>query len=824
MLRKTLLIILSILAAVTPGLNAAEFSGSWTLYPTIADNFSDVVETPSKIYLLSGSSLMHQSTDDNEFYVYGSDRLSENTGIRFIRYNATGKYLLVIYKNGNIDMLYDDGSVYNLPEVKNAVLTTTHGITDVAFHNGRIYLSTDFGLVVYDDKKREVVESGIYNIPMLKVFVMSGHIVLVSNPDNNHMVFWAAPLEGRHQDFARFKQNGQCWTSNKLFYDIYQLTDNTLIYTHINGNLSGRVIDFETGTDSPLGGLPSVQPASLSATDNGAMYTLKNGSLYFIEGTDISAPVNMPEDCSSVFSSKGTPSSVWVNSADGTLTQYNLSGSQPVQLLNIVQPNGFTCIEPVNFRWSSDGSRLLISNRTANYDYQYPGDNWDVPLYVDQIRDGKISDVAVHNAAQNASSGITYYSYDASTGRLNSSLVAHPDPDDPDIYYVANNRWGVGVVKDNSLLTAFTPKNTPMLATTPTNVGRNPRIMDVTTDNDGNLWIANGYAEGSQSSFSILPAEKRRGDLSKIQKSDWLSVPAFFSGEEAFARQASMLFLKKHPRYSIFNLGNPNEGIYICDNNGTPLNFTDDRRICYKQWTDTEGNTISPYRILSQTEDADGKIWFASDQGLFIIENITKAFDADFRVRRPIVPRNDGTIYGDYLLSTELIYDISVDPSNRKWIAAATSGVHLVSPDGTQIIANYTTDNSPLPSNIVEGVSCDPHSNIVYFGTPYGVASFLSDSSPAADDYSDVYAYPNPVRPEYTGWITIKGLMDNSLVKIADMAGNVFFQGRSEGGMISWDGCDADGRRVRSGVYLVLASQGNDNGSSGVVTKIMVVN
>ena len=80
------------------------------------------------------------------------------------------------------------------------------------------------------------------------------------------------------------------------------------------------------------------------------------------------------------------------------------------------------------------------------------------------------------------------------------------------------------------------------------------------------------------------------------------------------------------------------------------------------------------------------------------------------------------------------------------------------------------------------------------------------------------------MRPESTGWTTVKGLMDNTLVKVADIAGNVFFQGRSEGGMISWDGCDADGRRVRSGIYLVLASQGDDSGSSGVVTKIMVVN
>ncbi len=82
---------------------------------------------------------------------------------------------------------------------------------------------------------------------------------------------------------------------------------------------------------------------------------------------------------------------------------------------------------------------------------------------------------------------------------------------------------------------------------------------------------------------------------------------------------------------------------------------------------------------------------------------------------------------------------------------------------------------------------------------------------------------PNPVRPDYSGWITISGLMENSLVKIADTAGNVICTGRSEGGNFSWDGCDSTGRRVRTGVYYVLASQ-NQQGNSGIVAKFMVVN
>ena len=181
--------------------------------------------------------------------------------------------------------------------------------------------------------------------------------------------------------------------------------------------------------------------------------------------------------------------------------------------------------------------------------------------------------------------------------------------------------------------------------------------------------------------------------------------------------------------------------------------------------------------------------------------------------------------YADYLIDGESVLCIAVDPSDRKWIGTATSGVYLVSEDGSQILEHFTVENSYLPTNKIGAILCDPHSNSVFFGTEYGLVEYSSTSSPAAADYSEVVAYPNPVTPDYTGIITIKGLMDNSLVKIADAAGNVFFTTRSEGGMATWNGCNADGRRVKSGVYFVISSHHSDGSSTqGVVTKIMVVN
>jgi hypothetical protein len=194
----------------------------------------------------------------------------------------------------------------------------------------------------------------------------------------------------------------------------------------------------------------------------------------------------------------------------------------------------------------------------------------------------------------------------------------------------------------------------------------------------------------------------------------------------------------------------------------------------------------------------------------------------DYRCTRIKVPRNDGTNFADYLLEDESINTIVVDGANRKWLGTASSGVYLVSQNGTQILQHHSTENSMLPSNMIYEMVMNEVTGELFVGTDLGLASYRSDVSQSAKNYDNVVAFPNPVRPEYSGWVTIQGLMDNTLVKITDVAGNLFSEGYSNGGTYMWDGRTADGERVKTGVYLVFASQ--SGGTSGVVTKVMVVN
>ena len=89
------------------------------------------------------------------------------------------------------------------------------------------------------------------------------------------------------------------------------------------------------------------------------------------------------------------------------------------------------------------------------------------------------------------------------------------------------------------------------------------------------------------------------------------------------------------------------------------------------------------------------------------------------------------------------------------------------------------------------------------------------------DDFTDVYVYPNPIRENYEGNITITGLVTNANVKITDISGNIVFETTALGGQVIWDGRNFSGDRVHTGVYLVFCT--NDDGSKTYVTKLLFI-
>lgn len=810
---KRLLTILIVAVLGVAGAWAQQKNGRWQLYPSISETWTNVVETPGKTYLHNGPTLFSISDDDNESYVYNSfNKLSTAEAIELVRYNAAEKFLFVAYADGNIDLIYDDGKVVNMAEIKDAMLSTTRGINSAAFADGRIYVATDFGLVVYDSKRHLVLESGIFGKNVSHIFVMGDHLVLLMG---NSLL--AAPLEGRHNTESCFTSVGDIFGT-----DMAKISDTMLAFLHTSNAVYSTAIDFGTMTQSRRSmGITGVD--KLYQLPEG-FYALEEGNIAVVDAEGNVSRTPRPEAYAKAPLFFNTLKSVWASTQEG-LARLDLSGSTPTVLMQPYRPDAITASVPAQLEWTADGSRLYVANLTFTHFYTCAGTPYHGEANVSMIEGNKITDV-VPMYVEHPTNSVDFdrICREDKTDRFGGGCQQlATDPNDPSTYYLSSIVAGVFVVRDGELVNIINSSNTPY-----TKADWAEHQNGVEFDPEGNLWVGNGIELLAENNgeytplWFVLPAAKVR-NIANVAKTDWIPVPGICPTFRA-DRDMNITFLRHSP-YNIHVGGGWNRGFMVQSTSGTLLTFSDDTFVHHTHVVDQNGNTLNPTFTISVVEDLDGAVWFGTDQGLYYIADIKNAMGTSTpRVHRPVVPRNDGTGLGDYLLETQKINKIAVDHSNRKWIATETAGVYLVSADGTEIIANYTAENSALPSNTVYSVSVSPTDNVVYFGTANGLASFDSDSSPAADDYTDVYAYPNPVRPDYTGWITIAGLMDDSLVKIADAAGNVFFQGRSEGGMISWDGCDAGGNRVRSGVYYVFASQNATGSASGAVTKILVIN
>lgn len=204
-----------------------------------------------------------------------------------------------------------------------------------------------------------------------------------------------------------------------------------------------------------------------------------------------------------------------------------------------------------------------------------------------------------------------------------------------------------------------------------------------------------------------------------------------------------------------------------------------------------------------------------------IYYNTENAFTTDIKASRIKIPRNDGTNLADIVLKSETITCMAIDGANRKWLGTAGSGVFLLSPDGLSQIKNFNEQNSPLLSNSIASIAVDNKTGDVWIGTSRGVQSYRNNATEGAEKFSKVYTFPNPVRENYSGNVTVTGLMKDSQIRITDISGNLVFETVSDGGEATWDLKTYNGKRVATGVYLVFYA--SKDGSQSGVTKMLVI-
>jgi hypothetical protein len=173
-----------------------------------------------------------------------------------------------------------------------------------------------------------------------------------------------------------------------------------------------------------------------------------------------------------------------------------------------------------------------------------------------------------------------------------------------------------------------------------------------------------------------------------------------------------------------------------------------------------------------------------------------------------------------FLLKGEQVQTIAVDGANRKWIGTK-NGAWLIAEDGKHIIEHFTSGNSKLLNNDVKRIGIHPKTGEVFFATEIGICSYKSNATEPANSLSSIIVYPNPVPAQYAGTIGIRGLTENSIVKIAEPTGRLVYQTRSFGGQATWNARDMNGNKVATGLYLVFIR--DEGGAEKMVSKIIIL-
>lgn len=728
----------------------------------------------NRIYVAAETGVFYYDLKDNSVTRLSKVSGLSDIGATVVRYNKDYKTLVIGYNNGNLDLIIDGQTIINYSDIKRSTsILGKKTINNVMFIGSLAYISTNFGISVFDLVDREFKETYIIgpggtNINVNQTTTDGTYLyaatdiglfkAALNNPFINDFNNWTldtglpngenkrinAVMYVHNKLYANYSNptlpadtcfvlNGTTWVDRdpNFHYRTYTLTSNSdkLILTCFLGSYvydeTGLLTKSFTVLDDPL------------LNPNEAMFDDLNN--FWMADKSLGAVVT-----------------------GGTLSTQRVTPSGPAQknTLNMVFNN--------NNLWTVPGGTIYYQS-VFNYGQvsKYNGIDWENRT--------RATDTVLNNT----------WDY----------MTVAVDPNNPAHAYFTS--WGRGLVEfKNNEFTRYTTANSNNTLVEKPGVG--VCVAGAAFEKDGRLWIANAFNPAG------IILRKTNGEFQAYNFGNFLGTGKFTSQITIDTYGQKWVVLARGGGLLVFK-----------DENGQiPTNKR-------KLLGITAGTGALPdIDVRCAVEDLDNQMWVGTAKGVCIFYSPEAVLTgSNFDAQKP------GIVEGGFfypLLENEKITCIAVDGANRKWIGTEKGGVFLVSSDGSQQIYNFNIDNSPLLSNTIFSVAIDPKSGEVFIATDQGLISYRGDATDGVDAFDKVYAFPNPVRPNYTGPIAIKGLVRDADVKITDIAGRIVFQTKANGGQAVWNGNDFNGERAKSGVYLVFSS--NTDGTQTNVTKIMLVN
>lgn len=741
------------------------------------NNGKQVIAVEKTIYMIAENGILKFNKENSEIEKLTKLNYLSDITPSAIAYDEQTESIIIGYSNGNIDII-SDNELSNINDIKKKNINSSKTINSILAKDGIAYVGCDFGIVTVDIQRMEIKETWLFG--------NNGTYIHVNDIDTDGENIYVATTIGVYKgtlsenlvDFSKWTElsdteqasatwmksqnfNTLKWFNGKLIVNYKSTSQNSDTIMAYDANGWTHVFDSIRLTNSISG-----DTDTLLCSTGIALYTF-NKNLektreywhYIINGEWI------PMYASDAIISK---KKIWVADRTRGLGWVEQWWGDYIKINSPSNNNVFSL--------ASSGSKTMAVRGGYNASYT---PTWTAPMIY------------------------TYSNYEWSTrttaevselNGINDLVNITIDPNDENHYFISSWTDGLAEFRDDKFYKHYNSSNSTLMKIDGIDW---VRVGSTTYDNEGNLWVSNSLSakclhmmtpQGEWTGFSLPDMTKNIKQIIVTQDGiKWIAIG-----------QAG--------------------GLMVFDDNGTPGDTSDDH---FKRLNITnENGEIVSNDVYSLAEDKNGYIWVGTSKGVVVYYNPDKVFEtSSFWGRQIKVPRNDGTDNADLLLSADVVTAISVDGANCKWFGTQNGGVYYTSADGIETIHHFNTTNSPIPSDNILSISIVPETGDVFFGTTRGIVSYRGTATEGSETYDEIFAFPNPVQSNYEGVITIRGLVAGSIVKIADISGNLVYEAKSTGGQIVWDGRNLNGNRVASGVYVVFVS--TEIGEQKATTKIL---
>lgn len=731
----------------------------------------------NKVYAATPYSLFIYNKNDNSVEPLTKIEGLNDIDISWIDFNKQENTLFIAYSNTNIDLVKQD-KIINISDIKRQQILGNKSINEIYMKGKYAYLACGFGIVVVDIAREEIHDT--YKIGPEGSFI-NVHDFIYHSEDNR---FYAATESGIYSadadspNLAHFKY----WHKDST------LTEPDAVYNQIVSH-NNYVVANKHGDEY----------------DNDTIVYNEGGNQWKnLETTNHTNAFNL----------RSTGDKLII-SYDFVIHYYNYQMQYMDHIFDFGQgrggPDPYDCWQDENgIFWIADGKKGLVRTK-GNYNAEiihpsgpaYPN-SFDMASYDNEVwvaSGGYQSDWSPSGLTNGVYSYLdnTWKSYNKTNtpafDTIRDVVTVEVEPGTGERIYFGSWTKGLLEFTKEGLQKIYDKSNSTLQGNIV--VPDFVQVSGLGFDDERNLWVANTGVN------KVLSVKKANGEWKSFDLGSQAS--GSFIGEMIVDEYNQKWIIMRDHKILVFN-----------DNN--TIDQTSDDKVRILTSSQGNGNLPGTNAVHSIQKDREGNIWIGTDEGVGVIYNPGDVFSNNINADRPKVEVEG---YVQYLLSSEMVTAIAVDGANRKWFGTQRAGVFLMSEDGTEQIKHFNTDNSPLFSDEITSITIR-EDGMVFIGTSKGIISYKGQATEPKKTNKDIFVYPNPVTKGYEGPIAIKNLVEDANVKITDIQGNLVYETFADGGQAIWNGANFNGEKVKSGYYLVFAS--NDDGSETVVTKILIIN